>query len=259
MAGWPIQSGVVANLDYRFVCLGLASNEYCAVGCVCAQSLEMESVMTTPPESSMPLVDRLYDNGNRDLSQAADMEIALRALIDEQTESLLKDAGEPVVISAPTYHHEAMGCGLEDRGIHDRYDAMYYGWSCGIDRMFEQIPDEPIFTLPPSTAALQARIEQLTGRKFSDRMYPAMEAKLQVTQAEPTQALTRLEAAEKDAERYRWLRSQHENGESACTFSVFAPDSDAEDEATLYPVGCLPGELDTAIDTALATERSKTS
>ena len=58
----------------------------------------------------------------------------------------------------------------------------------------------------------------------------------------------------RDAERYRWLRSQHENGESACTFAVFAPDSAVESEATLYPVGCMPGELDAAIDAAIADD-----
>lgn len=61
----------------------------------------------------------------------------------------------------------------------------------------------------------------------------------------------------RDAERYRWLRSQHENGESACTFSVFAPDSEVESEATLYPVGCIPGELDAAIDAALRSRQEK--
>ena len=28
----------------------------------------------------------------------------------------------------PQYHDEGMGCGLEDRGITDRYDACRYGW-----------------------------------------------------------------------------------------------------------------------------------
>lgn len=39
----------------------------------------------------------------------------------------------------PEYHEEAMGCGLEDRNITDRYDAMYHGWDYAIDRMIEFI------------------------------------------------------------------------------------------------------------------------
>ena len=37
----------------------------------------------------------------------------------------------------PEYHHQAMGCGLEDRDITDRYDAMNYGWNKAIDAMKE--------------------------------------------------------------------------------------------------------------------------
>ena len=55
---------------------------------------------------------------------------------------------EPVIIEEPDYHFEAMGCGLEDRNITDRYEAMHYGWDCAISRMFEQIPDEPLYTTP---------------------------------------------------------------------------------------------------------------
>ena len=39
----------------------------------------------------------------------------------------------------PEYHDEGMGCGLEDRGITDRYDAMHHGWECAIKRMWEQV------------------------------------------------------------------------------------------------------------------------
>lgn len=72
-----------------------------------------------------------------------------------------------------------------------------------------------------------------------------------------TAALARAEKAEaelervrKDAARYEWLRSQHES-DTACAFSVFAPDGDKESEAVMYPVGSMPGELDAAIDAAM--------
>lgn len=69
-----------------------------------------------------------------------------------------------------------------------------------------------------------------------------------------------VEELEQDAERYRWLRSQHEAQENhsdtegfswtepvACAFTVFCPTYDE----CLEPVGCFPGELDAAIDEAM--------
>lgn len=69
---------------------------------------------------------------------------------------------EPVIIEEPNYHFEAMGCGLEDRNITDRYEAMQYGWDCAISRMFEQIPDEPLYTTPQHdrTAELEAALKE---------------------------------------------------------------------------------------------------
>jgi hypothetical protein len=39
----------------------------------------------------------------------------------------------------PDFHDEAMGCGLEDRGIRDRYEAMRYGWDQAMERVGERI------------------------------------------------------------------------------------------------------------------------
>lgn len=36
----------------------------------------------------------------------------------------------------PEYHSQGMGCGLEDRGITDRYDAMEYGWDKDMKRVY---------------------------------------------------------------------------------------------------------------------------
>lgn len=56
---------------------------------------------------------------------------------------------EPIEIIWPEYHYSGMGCGLEDWGIHDRYDAMRYGWDCAVERCAEAIPDGPLYTAPP--------------------------------------------------------------------------------------------------------------
>jgi hypothetical protein len=37
------------------------------------------------------------------------------------------------------YNAHAEGCGLEDNGITDRYDAMAYGYERGVDAAFEAV------------------------------------------------------------------------------------------------------------------------
>jgi hypothetical protein len=39
----------------------------------------------------------------------------------------------------PEFHQQAMGCGLEDRGITDRYEAMRYGWDEAVESVAERI------------------------------------------------------------------------------------------------------------------------
>lgn len=34
-----------------------------------------------------------------------------------------------------------MGCGIEDRGIHDRYAACEHGWECAMERVAERFPE----------------------------------------------------------------------------------------------------------------------
>ncbi|CEF54572.1 TMF family protein [Acetobacter ghanensis] len=42
---------------------------------------------------------------------------------------------------APEYHDQGMGCGLEDRNIHDRYEAMSYGWDQALERACSEFPE----------------------------------------------------------------------------------------------------------------------
>ncbi|HCM4053199.1 TPA: hypothetical protein N3Y94_001776 [Klebsiella quasipneumoniae] len=39
----------------------------------------------------------------------------------------------------PQYHAEGMGCGLEDRGITDRYDACRYGWDEAMELIYGDV------------------------------------------------------------------------------------------------------------------------
>lgn len=62
-------------------------------------------------------------------------------------------AGEPVEIEVPTFSPEGMGCGLEDRGITDRYEAMEYGYNEALEQQWTIINRRgPLFAAPPVAA-----------------------------------------------------------------------------------------------------------
>lgn len=48
---------------------------------------------------------------------------------------------QPIELTWPEYHHEGMGCGLEDRGITDRYEACQYGFEQAVEQMACMLPD----------------------------------------------------------------------------------------------------------------------
>ncbi len=52
---------------------------------------------------------------------------------------------EPIDLIWPSPNSHALGCGVEDNGIHDRYEAAEYGWHQGAERVAECIP-EKIYT-----------------------------------------------------------------------------------------------------------------
>lgn len=55
----------------------------------------------------------------------------------------------------PQYHAEGMGCGLEDRGITDRYEAMRHGWDEAMERIYgEVIPCAEEIAFPETDAFL---------------------------------------------------------------------------------------------------------
>ena len=70
-------------------------------------------------------------------------------------EALAQPEQEPVAFEMdwPDYHAEAMGCGLEDRNITDRYEAMQYGWDEAIERIAERLP-EAFYITPPQRKPL---------------------------------------------------------------------------------------------------------
>ncbi|QKJ88062.1 hypothetical protein PMPD1_3132 [Paramixta manurensis] len=55
--------------------------------------------------------------------------VAMRQIIDSVTN----------LDNEPQYHAEGMGCGLEDRNITDRYDAMRHGWDEAMERVYAEV------------------------------------------------------------------------------------------------------------------------
>ncbi|HGE8396194.1 TPA: hypothetical protein ACGD7Y_003552, partial [Serratia marcescens] len=56
----------------------------------------------------------------------------------------------------PEYHDCGMGCGLEDRGITDRYEAMYHGWESAMGRVYSEVIPDAMPETPITDAALAA-------------------------------------------------------------------------------------------------------
>lgn len=57
-------------------------------------------------------------------------------------------------IDTPEYHHQGMGCGLEDRGITDRYDAVQYGWDEAANRYQSEVVNPLLDTIANLRAEL---------------------------------------------------------------------------------------------------------
>jgi hypothetical protein len=80
----------------------------------------------------------------------------------------------PLEIDWPQLHSVALGCGVEDRNIRDRYEAAEYGWQDGVDKAAERVPDD-IYTadqvreLLSKAAALASQAQQPEGWKVVPR------------------------------------------------------------------------------------------
>lgn len=53
----------------------------------------------------------------------------------------------------PDYQYDGMGCGIEDRGIADRYEAARYGWDEAMERIYSEVISFTEDTETPATDA----------------------------------------------------------------------------------------------------------
>lgn len=86
----------------------------------------------------------------------------------------LKDVLENICCrdNEPEYHDCGMGCGLEDRGITDRYAAMEHGWESAMERIYEEvIPFIDDLPETPVTDAAFAAIQAQGLEKFADDLH----------------------------------------------------------------------------------------
>ncbi|BEL73952.1 hNH endonuclease [Serratia marcescens] len=86
----------------------------------------------------------------------------------------LKDVLESICCreNEPEYHDCGMGCGLEDRGITDRYAAMAHGWESAMERVYEEvIPFIEDLPETPATDAALAAIQAQGVEKFADDLH----------------------------------------------------------------------------------------
>lgn len=63
------------------------------------------------------------------------------SLVNAQDGVFILEEGYLINFSGPTYHSEGMGCGLEDKNIIDRYEAMSHGWECAVERYESEFPE----------------------------------------------------------------------------------------------------------------------
>lgn len=84
-----------------------------------------------------------------------------------QVEIQLPELPEPVEIEWPQLHRQGLGCGVEDRGLYDRYECAEYGWQDGVDRAIECVPEQ-IFDADQMRAYAQAALNARAGGDAKD-------------------------------------------------------------------------------------------
>lgn len=87
-----------------------------------------------------------YEELEHKVAALAAENVALKKIFDSVT-----DLG-----NEPQYHPEGMGCGLEDRGITDRYAAMEYGWDAAMERVYGEVIPSADEIETPSTDRIVA-------------------------------------------------------------------------------------------------------
>lgn len=159
MVAAPPVSAPVPEAHCRVTCQAAKVD---GIGCPHDSCDIEDGVRAAPvPEAKAEQVARSYCfTCDMDVSQRCDDEMcgipADPAVKHEASE--LPSLPDPLDIDWPELNCQALGCGVEDRNIHDRYEAAQYGWQDGVDRAIDRVP-EAIFDADQMRAYGQACID----------------------------------------------------------------------------------------------------
>ena len=92
------------------------------------QSLESAGELSITETKVMALAKAFKQLAAENVALALE-NVAMKQIVDSVTN----------LDNEPQYHDEGMGCGLEDRGITDRYDACRYGWDEAMERIYGEV------------------------------------------------------------------------------------------------------------------------
>ncbi|HHB7628119.1 hypothetical protein [Klebsiella pneumoniae] len=92
------------------------------------QSLESAGELSIREQKFLKLAKAFEQLAAENVALALE-NVAMKQIVDSVTN----------LDNEPQYHDEGMGCGLEDRGITDRYDACRYGWDEAMERIYGDV------------------------------------------------------------------------------------------------------------------------
>ncbi|EMX7496862.1 hypothetical protein AB8R61_22660 [Klebsiella pneumoniae subsp. ozaenae] len=92
------------------------------------QSLESAGELSIREQKFLKLAKAFKQLAAENVALALE-NVAMKQIVDSVTN----------LDNEPQYHAEGMGCGLEDRGITDRYDACRYGWDEAMERIYGEV------------------------------------------------------------------------------------------------------------------------
>jgi hypothetical protein len=92
----------------------------------------MNTTPTTLEERARAIASSPHSYAGEDTTAIINELLGEQAVSVKETIDLL--GGQP-----PEYHEQGMCCGLEDRNITDRYEAMEFGWEAAMERVYEEV------------------------------------------------------------------------------------------------------------------------
>lgn len=103
---------------------------------------ESEKPVALDRETMWKIHGALKDAGKVSLARVVADAATRPASQDQPATVELPELPPHFEIEWPQLHSVALGCGVEDRNIHDRYEAAEYGWQDGVDKAAECVPNE---------------------------------------------------------------------------------------------------------------------